>query len=268
MVFRNISYKKSRQNSKQKSRKCKQIYILRENIFSFLLGMETHFNKCTGKVNDGDFCVCEICHVRFNTFLVKERHIAKSHKDRQNQAKTYEKFNFSPIFLDPEPGVETAEQLRDRILAESRKISTARSVGRPPKSMPRPPIVTRPDLQPIDRSASRLSAPSFDEDDQIRAREKQLAIQEAKLREYQERVMRYERLAEEATKVALKDKEIRLKKLAEDLREREVQAKRKLASAVESINIGKSEPTNEEHAESLRRILTFESERTTLEGKF
>ena len=60
-------------------------------------------------------------------------------------------------------------------------------------------------------------------------------------------------MAEEATKVALKDKELRLKKLAEDLKEREMQAKKKLQSAVESINVGKSEPFDQD--QTLERIL-------------
>merc|ERR1712045_706259 len=90
----------------------------------------------------------------------------------------------------------------------------------------------------------------------MRARERELAMEEAKLKEYQERVLRYERLAEEATKVALKDKELRLKKLADDLREREMQAKNKLKCAVESINVGKSEPQDQD--QTLARIMSFE----------
>ena len=71
-------------------------------------------------------------------------------------------------------------------------------------------------------------------------REKQLAMQETRLREYQERVLRYERLAEDATRVALQEKELRLNKLAEELRQREIQARKKLATAVESLELLKS----------------------------
>ena len=53
-------------------------------------------------------------------------------------------------------------------------------------------------------------------------------------------MLRYERLAEDATRVALQEKEIRLKKLAEELRQREIQARQKLASAVESLELLKS----------------------------
>merc|ERR1711860_97983 len=153
------------------------------------------------------------------------------------------------------------------ILSESKKLSTnVRPPGRPPKTMamPRPPIVLRAD--PVDHEASsRLLSRSnsslsdaIKDDDQMRARERELAMEEAKLKEYQERVLRYERLAEEATKVALKDKELRLKKLAEDLRERELQAKKRLQSAVESINVGKSEPLTENPDQTLARIMSFE----------
>lgn len=73
-------------------------------------------------------------------------------------------------------------------------------------------------------------------------REKQLAMQETRLREYQERVLRYERLAEDATRVALQEKELRLNKLAEELKQREIQARNKLATAVESLELLKSQP--------------------------
>ena len=73
-------------------------------------------------------------------------------------------------------------------------------------------------------------------------REKQLAMQETRLREYQERVLRYERLAEDATRVALQEKELRLNKLAEELKQREIQARNKLATAVESLELLKNQP--------------------------
>ena len=241
------------------------------NLTTFLFaGFEVHYKNCNGKKTDGEYVTCEICDVHFKTFLVKERHQARSHKihEENNQNEAPSSHRFSSLFLEPERILpETAEELRDRILAESRKISHGRPPGRPPRSMPRPPIVLRTD--PIDYQAtSRLlvSSPSTSlssqssatgplksEDDQIRARERELAAEEAKLKEYQERVLRYERLAEEATKVALKDKELRLKKLADDLKEREMQAKKKLQSAVESINVGKSEPFDQD--QTLERIL-------------
>ena len=236
------------------------------NLTTFLFaGFEVHYKNCNGKKTDGEYVTCEICDVHFKTFLVKERHQARSHKIHEENNQNEAPINrFSSLFLEPERILpETAEELRDRILAESRKISHGRPPGRPPRSMPRPPIVLRTD--PIDYQAtSRLlvsspstslsaSGPLKSEDDQIRARERELAAEEAKLKEYQERVLRYERLAEEATKVALKDKELRLKKLAEDLKEREMQAKKKLQSAVESINVGKSEPFDQD--QTLERIL-------------
>ena len=55
-------------------------------------------------------------------------------------------------------------------------------------------------------------------------------------------MLRYERLAEDATRVALQEKELRLNKLAEELKQREIQARNKLATAVESLELLKSQP--------------------------
>ena len=76
-------------------------------------------------------------------------------------------------------------------------------------------------------------------------------MQETRLREYQERVLRYERLAEDATRVALQEKELRLNKLAEELRQREIQARKKLASAVESLELLKSHEGGQPQSPSL-----------------
>ena len=228
--------------------------------------MEVHYKVCTNTLPaGGEFVTCEVCDVRFKTYQIKERHIAKTHKvaDEESQNEDSQPKPYCNLFLEPERILpETAEELRDRILSESRKLSiNVRPPGRPPRTMPRPPIVLRAD--PVDHEATRVmsrSKPSLSEalkdDDQMRARERELAMEEAKLKEYQERVLRYERLAEEATKVALKDKELRLKKLADDLREREMQAKKKLKCAVESINVGKSEPQDQD--QTLARIMSFE----------
>ena len=74
----------------------------------------------------------------------------------------------------------------------------------------------------------------------MRDREKELIQREAQLKAYQEQVIKVEKLAEDATRIALEEKEMRLRKLAEELRNREAIAKEKLANAVQSMEILKS----------------------------
>ena len=60
----------------------------------------------------------------------------------------------------------------------------------------------------------------------MRDREKELIQREAQLKAYQEQVIKVEKLAEDATRIALEEKEMRLRKLAEELRNREAIGKK------------------------------------------
>ena len=261
--------------------------------FLSVKGMEVHCTKCVGTPNEGDFVCCPICRVRFKTFLIMERHKAKNHSHpngvpynpniRNNSlsitphtfSSGSQSLNSTGPLLPTTPGlvndlfsdagedrVETSEQLRARILAESRKISTSRPPGRPPKHKPpmmkfdmqRPPSIQRrivnspnSEITIVNRfeDSGKMQPPKMEDlalkEEELNDKERQLAMREARLREYQERVLRYERLAEDATRVALQEKEMRLRKFAEELRDREIQAKRKLANAVQSLEILKDE---------------------------
>ena len=120
--------------------------------FLSMKGMEVHVRNCNGHVNDGDFVACPLCGVRFKTFLIMERHKDKTHKAEkiiQTKIVTPKRQSDVPdLFVNdsisankPETGIE----LRNRILAESRRISTVRPPGRPPKNpkMPRTPEIHR-----------------------------------------------------------------------------------------------------------------------------
>lgn len=136
--------------------------------FLSLRGMEVHRQKCVGHVNEGDYVVCPICHVRFKTFLIMQRHKEKQHKQQIQIVSTFTQkpaLGNSDLFLqcETERKVETSTELRDRILAESRRISVVRPPGRPPKvrlqspsmeqnstpkikmNFPRPPAIQRRD---------------------------------------------------------------------------------------------------------------------------
>ena len=111
----------------------------------FFPGMEVHYKDCSGRKPNFPFVTCEVCDVRFKTYLIKERHVAKTHKvDQEDQKEDCKPKPYCNLFLEPERILpETAEELRDRILSESKKLSTnVRPPGRPPKTMamPRPPI--------------------------------------------------------------------------------------------------------------------------------
>jgi uncharacterized C2H2 Zn-finger protein len=292
--------------------------------FLSLKGMEAHVQVCTGIAKVGDFVPCPVCHVRFKTFLIMERHkercVMRDCPEMQSSIvmdsavhlpspsiRTYERSSLAKdlkllnmptvvnnIFDDVDHDrIETAEDLRQRIMVESRRISTVRKPGRPPKcsyskqqvtqvktsdgkiisisagsstNLLRPPLLSRYNTSsPVigiashsssfvdDRPGSRLSDFSMissatpmkqSADDSADNREKELAMMEAQLREYQDRVLRYERLAEDATRVALQEKEHKLKRLADNLCHREEMAKKKLASAVHILEVCKTEPTS------------------------
>ena len=115
-----------------------------------------------------DYVVCPVCHVRFKTFLIMQRHKDKQHKQQIQIVSTFTQkpaLGNSDLFLqcETERKVETSTELRDRILAESRRISVVRPPGRPPKvrlqspsmeqnstpkikmNFPRPPAIQRRD---------------------------------------------------------------------------------------------------------------------------
>ena len=73
-------------------------------------------------------------------------------------------------------------------------------------------------------SLSMLTPINFEK--AMRDREKELIQREAQLKAYQEQVIKVEKLAEDATRIALEEKEMRLRKLAEELRNREAIGKK------------------------------------------
>ena len=75
--------------------------------------------------------------------------------------------------------------------------------------------------------------------------ENDLAVKEAKLADYQELVMKYEQLAEQATKMALEERTNQLIHYEKELKRRELEAKKKLAGAVEVLQKIKSEKHNQ-----------------------
>ena len=105
--------------------------------FLSLRGMAVHRQKCGGHLNEGDFVICPVCHVRFRTFSIMQQHQKKQHK-QQVIAST---FTLKPAFgnsdlisqCETERKVESTTELRDRILSESRRISVVRPPGRPLK---------------------------------------------------------------------------------------------------------------------------------------
>ena len=104
--------------------------------FLSLRGMAVHHEKCVGHLNEGDFVICPVCHVRFRTFSIMQQHQKKQHN--QVIASTFTQkpaLGNSDLFLkcETERKVVTTNELRDRILAESRRISVVRPPGRPPK---------------------------------------------------------------------------------------------------------------------------------------
>ena len=279
--------------------KCKGVIICDKESckmgFLSLRGMRVHHQKCVGHLNEGDFVICPVCHIRFKTFSIMQQHQKKQHN--QVIASTFTQkpaLGNSDLFLkcETERKVETPTELRDRIMAESRLISVVRPPGRPLKvklqspsgqstpkmkiNIPRFPSIQQrdssifsledvgksPNYSLIDCNPTMASTPqpssytyggqamkntpssheTSGTKEELYDREKQLAMQETRLREYQERVLRYERLAEDATRVALQEKELRLNKLAEELKQREIQARNKLATAVESLELLKSQP--------------------------
>lgn len=253
--------------------------------FLSVRGMEVHFRTCTGFTADGGYVTCTGCPVRFKTFQIMERHREKSHGSKVIKAEPSKtssgrrESDVPGLFSENlESRVETQEDLRLRILAESRQISTPRPVGRPPRKLeqqhnfPRTPVVQRRrdssskneantyptsiELENIKSENSRLS---------MVAKEKQLAEQEKQLREYQERVLRYERLAEDAARVALQEKELRLKKLAQDLRQRELEAKEKLAKAVKSMEMIKNSTAEDQPPRTLE-IVSKDSDEVQIIG--
>merc|ERR1711981_619485 len=144
---------------------------------------------------------------------------------------------------------ESREEQNRRIFAESRLMYTGRRPGRPPKAnnillkkLPKPPMICRQSTSDSNNEDSSLSMAltPINFEKAMRDREKELIQREAQLKAYQEQVIKVEKLAEDATRIALEEKEMRSRKLAEELRNREAIAKQKLANAVQSMEILKS----------------------------
>ena len=315
--------------------------------FLSVKGMEAHVKTCKGFSNPGDFVVCPGCGERFKMFSTMAKHHVKAHgcsaksaprlsteiscssnEDADETKAKVPSRMLMPItqhYLssqdddeDDELNVfESKEALRDRIMAESRMISTARPRGRPRKSVDRPQQITGKDFSasglqykdPFDMDESeedstvqcvqlqpmtdafkkalssdvvaqrRLSAadkqqPSSNDLIQMRTVdgklvwvkkaepvgrpfrvpahpfEENLAAKEAKLADYQELVVKYEKLAEQATKMALEERTNQLINYEKELKRRELEAKKKLVGAVQVLQKIKSETHSFDDAES------------------
>lgn len=130
--------------------------------FLSVKGTEAHVKTCKGFVNAGDFVVCPGCSERFKTFSTMAKHHLKAHGSMPKSApmsKDVDKTDvqeplkiataptrFSLSSLADESAVnatlqdeESKEALRQRILEESRRISTGRGRGRPRKSVDNQP---------------------------------------------------------------------------------------------------------------------------------
>ena len=236
--------------------------------FLSLRGMRVHHQKCVGHLNEGDFVICPVCHIRFKTFSIMQRHQEKQHKQQVIASAFTQKpaVGHSDLFLKckTERKVETPTELRDRILAESRLISVVRPPGRlikvklqsplgqsTPKTkmkIPRFPAVQQRvsgtssienggksssyrllDYNPPIASTPQPSSITYDQpiktpgsQEELYDREKQLAVEETILRDYQEGILTYDKSAEDATRVALQEKELCSNKLAEELKQQEL----------------------------------------------
>ena len=313
--------------------------------FLSVKGMEAHLKTCKGLSNPGDFVLCPGCGERFKTFSTMAKHHVKLHgctvqsvvtsrpqpfvDDNMPQtegivktemmsspteisiAATTSDFDVNlrqdEFDLPSDIAFESREALRDRIMAESRQISTARPRGRPRKSssptkdfsMPghqykdtfdieddeilghedaRMQHVQFVQLQSISDSFKQINSmelprraqpsssldliqmrtmdgkivwvkkaivnvpstyepsSSIPSSTQVRHKfEDDLAAKEAKLANYQNLVIKYEHLAEQATKMAMEERSNQLIHYEEELKRRELEAKKKLAGAVEVL---------------------------------
>jgi len=349
--------------------------------FLSVKGMEAHVKTCKGFSNPGDYVLCPLCGERFKTFSTMAKHHVKAHGCSAKSAPRPETVlasqeidegaeeevidsNVTHRLLSVQPQhsssdyvmynndddeeslldnpFESREALRDRIMAESRMISTARPRGRPRKSvepipkdismsglqykdpfdMDEPEMELEDDksrtvqyvqLQPMTDAFKQAVSPeikthlkrrlSVDQplnQDLVQMRtmdgklvwvkkailslpptakfdrlttapilvprgsrissasppttssnirhisvqhtfEDDLAVKEAKLADYQELVMKYEQLAEQATKMALEERTNQLLHYEKELKRREHEAKKKLAGAVEVLQKIQSE---------------------------
>ena len=160
---------------------------------------------------------------------------------------------------------ESKEEQSRRLLVESRMLYSGRRPGRPPKANSqkygaKPPMVCRSyDSSTDDESAlsnislmatSVTSSPSNTSltglEKALKDKERELKSKEAQLQNYHEQVIKVEKLAEDATRIALEEKELKLRKLAEELKAREAMAKQKLANAMQTMEMMKSNTSSQE----------------------
>ena len=308
--------------------------------FLSVKGMEAHVKTCKGFSNPGDFVVCPGCGERFKMFSTMAKHHVKAHGCSAKSAPrlSTEKSCSSSSDVDETKAkvpsrmlmpisqdfmsaqedddddlnvLESKEALRDRIMAESRMISTARPRGRPKKCVERPQKIIAKDfsasglqykdpfdmddpkdsvedstvqcvqIHPMTEAFKKAISPQsvnkavvqrrpsdkLSGEDLIQMRtvdgklvwvkkagsvgrplrfpahpfEDNLAAKEAKLADYQELVVKYEKLAEQATKMALEERTNQLISYEKELKRREQEAKKKLAGAVQVLQKIKSE---------------------------
>ena len=160
---------------------------------------------------------------------------------------------------------ESKEEQSRRLLVESRMLYSGRRPGRPPKTNSqkygaKPPMVCRSyDSSTDDESAlsnislmassvtsSPSNTPLIGLEKALKDKERELKSKEAQLQNYHEQVIKVEKLAEDATRIALEEKELKLRKLAEELKAREAMAKQKLANAMQSMERMKSTTSSQE----------------------
>ena len=99
-------------------------------------GMTSHHKTCLGQANPGDFVECEVCRVKFKTYKSMSSHMSKKHdlapqannpaqNDQQDVTSSTSSVNVSTYS-------EATKANNERIMAESKLISSPRKRGRPP----------------------------------------------------------------------------------------------------------------------------------------
>ena len=131
---------------------------------------------------------------------------------------------------------ETKEELHARILRDSKLLGTPRSVGRPRKN----PEAHKPQENTYQGIVDQIKESTKDSNEIVCLNQgeevsEEFKVQAAKILSYKKKVLEFEKLAEDATKAALEEQTSCLLQMEEELKEREMKAKEKLASAVQVL---------------------------------
>jgi uncharacterized C2H2 Zn-finger protein len=206
--------------------------------FLSVKGVEAHFKTCAGVPRSGDFVVCPGCAVRFRTYSIMAKHHAKAHGPlaavKSGPAEAVESDDDTDV---GRASPESQEAKRLRILAESRLISTPRSRGRPKKTCEADSGLSVSGLQysdPFDMKVDVMEVP-LATGETGKSPKPFGAPFNSRLANYKELVIKYEQLANEATKMAMEDPPDQRSPYEEELKRREADAKKKLAGAVEIL---------------------------------